>query len=101
LNPVATGAQPADAQTFWDANSKGEGIAKALIHTDGTLPTMDQTSRGLSGGGLSDVTYSMGMIGNVTIPYSNLNNILNIIGGIVLALALIIGARIFYNGAMT
>ena len=100
LDPRTGGATPADAGAFYDANSKGEGIAKSLIHTDGTLPTMDQTTRGISGAALADVTYSVGSIGNITIPYSNLNNILGVIGNIVLALALIIGARIFYNGAI-
>jgi hypothetical protein len=102
LEPRTGGATAADAGTFYDANSKGEGITKAgnpALITDGVLPTIDQTTRGLGAASLSDQTFTLWGGQTFTLPFASLNTALGYLGSILVAVALIIAARIFHSGA--
>jgi hypothetical protein len=93
------GATSAEALTWYNANSKGEGLDNpAQFKQTGTLPTIDQTTRSLGSGSLSDLVVDV-WGESITIPFSSLNTVLGYMGSILVAVALIIAARIFHNGA--
>lgn len=96
------GAGSAEAVAWYDANSKGQGLTKAGnegLFTTGTLPTLDTTTRSLAGSALQDLSVPLWGGQTLVVPFSSLNPILGYMGAVLIAVALIIAARIFHHGA--
>lgn len=96
------GATQAEAGTWYDSNSKGEGLAQSNtdLYKTGTLPTLDKTSRSLGAGSLSDLVVTVhGQ--TVTVPFSTLNSVLGYLGYLLMAVAFIVATKIYHRGVVS
>lgn len=101
LGEHATGTQPTAAATWYDSNSGGEGLAQSNtdLYKTGTLPTLDKTSRSLSGAALSDLNVTV-QGQPIAIPFSKLNDVLGYLGYLLMAVAFIVATRIYHKGVV-
>lgn len=83
------------------AEGKGDGKGEGNGNTDGgDISTMLNTDSWLGGGCITDQTYSLGQMGSITVPFSQLCTVFSVMGNILVALAMLAAIRIVGGGIM-